>query len=150
MKIKFNWGYGIALFYSLFFAALVIFVIFTFYLNWDLVTENYYKDEIEYQKQIDRKKRAEMISQNIFVNLQREKNEIIIAFPEEFKNKELTGTISLYRPSNAELDKKIPILLNSNGLQKLNIEKLQKGNWRIKITWTVNEAEYYHEKQIVI
>ncbi|MCK5074773.1 MAG: FixH family protein [Calditrichia bacterium] len=150
MKIKFNWGYGIALFYSLFFAALVIFVIFTFYLNWDLVTENYYKDEIEYQKQIDRKKRAEMISQNIFVNLQREKNEIIIAFPEEFKNKELTGTISLYRPSNAELDKKIPILLNSNGLQKLNIEKLQKGAKGIKITWTVNEAEYYHEKQIVI
>ena len=47
MKFKFSWGSGIAVIYGIFFLVLITFVTFTFYQKWDLVSGDYYQEEIK-------------------------------------------------------------------------------------------------------
>jgi hypothetical protein len=67
---KFTWGHGIAL-------ALGCFIGFIFYIsffifpngnNSELVSDNYYQDELEYQKVIDAKKCRPTVSKTILHN----------------------------------------------------------------------------------
>jgi len=150
MAKKLNWGSGIAIFYGVFFITVLLFVFYTFYLNWDLVTEDYYKKEITYQEQIDKKIRTEKLSKNIFINFLEKEKKIKIVFPEKFSDENMEGIILLYRPSNAALDKKIDLELNAQGMQTIDCKNLHPGNWRIKISWTFNNVQYYYEQQIIL
>lgn len=55
MKIKFNWGTGIVIAMVLFMTFILTFVYksLTPQYTHDLVSEDYYKDELLYQKEID-------------------------------------------------------------------------------------------------
>ena len=52
--MKLHWGHGIAIFYSLFVAVLVFQVIRSTAYDNSLVSEAYYKDDINYQQHYDK------------------------------------------------------------------------------------------------
>ena len=90
--MKFNWGTGIAI-------AIVGFISFIMYFvitmstdntySHDLVTDKYYQQELEYQKQIDAEKNASNLENNIKIIPTKEG--LQIQFPEEIKlNSKLT------------------------------------------------------------
>jgi nitrogen fixation protein FixH len=145
--MKINWGTGIVIAIIAFMSFIMYFVISMSTDNkfsHDLVTENYYQKELEFQDQIDATKNAKLLEEDIKI-VKSEKG-LQIYFPKIFKN-EMEGKVFLYRPSNKQLDFEISISITDNYL--LVPEKsLLDGRWNISVKVTHNNKEYYFSKEI--
>ena len=147
--MKFNWGTGIIIAFICFIAFILFFVIkmnTNDKYDHDLVTEDYYAAELEYQNDIDKEQNAKLLSQN--VTWEKTNKGIIVKFPENFDLKNITGHVFLYRPSNKQLDLEIPISLSNHNLL-IPDKRLLDGRWNIKVYWQYQETEYLFKKEIV-
>ncbi len=146
--MKINWGTGIVISFILFIGFIMYMVITMMSgdkYNHDLVTEEYYKKEINYQEEIDAEKNAQLLSENIEVKTSSKGVEIY--FPKDLKFKEIKGIINFYRPSNKKLDFSISIDLKSHSLIIPN-EKVVEGNWGITIDWKYEGVKYLFKDKI--
>ncbi|WP_405267795.1 FixH family protein [Cellulophaga sp. Ld12] len=146
--MKINWGTGVVIAFVCFISFILFFVIrmnMDDKANHDLVTEEYYREEIGYQKEIDAVKNANHNSKKI--SLQKTTEGLEISFPENLNNKEIKGTVSLYRPSNKHLDFDFPISLSDSHLLVPD-KRLLEGRWDIKISWKYQNEEYLHKEKI--
>ncbi|MBA6313465.1 FixH family protein [Cellulophaga baltica] len=146
--MKINWGTGVVIAFVCFISFILFFVIrmnMDDKANHDLVTEEYYQEEIGYQKEIDAVKNANHNSKKI--SLQKTAEGLEISFPENLNNKEIKGTVSLYRPSNKHLDFDFPISLSDSHLLVPD-KRLLEGRWDIKISWKYQNEEYLHKEKI--
>jgi len=82
--MKWNWGKGIFLTFIIFFSGIALIIIFPFNQKVDLVTENYYKEELLYQDQINKINRTNNLSEKIRV--EHTKDILKINYPESYKN----------------------------------------------------------------
>lgn len=114
--------------------------------NHDLVTEDYYAKELEYQKDIDKLNNAKTLEKNIIVNKTKQGLEII--FPDNLDVKKIKGKVFLYRPSNKKLDFEIPISL-SKPILLIPDKHLLDGHWNISIDWQYNENLYLFKDTFV-
>jgi nitrogen fixation protein FixH len=111
-----------------------------------LVADDYYDQEIKYQQQIDRMERTNKLDEkNIIVF---NGTTVNVSIPKSLLNKNLTGEIYFYRPSDEKSDIKIQLLTDSLGLQVIPVSSLEKGLWTVKINWITGDKEYYTEKRI--
>ena len=103
--MKINWGTGIVLAFVGFIAFIMYFII-SMNVNdkydHDLVSEDYYGEELKYQADIDKLKNAKTLETNISYLKTNEGLKII--FPEDIDYTEIAGKLFLYRPSNKQLD----------------------------------------------
>ena len=147
--MKINWGTGIVL-------AIIGFIAFIMYFvvsmtanskyDHDLVTEDYYKQELEYQNEIDKLNNSNSLEENI--RYKRTSNGLLISFPSNLETENISGKVFLYRPSNKQLDYETPISLSK--LQMLIPDKrLVDGRWNIKIDWQYNGKSYLFKDDIV-
>ena len=147
--MKFNWGTGIVVAFVAFISFILYFVI-TMSTNkkyeHDLVIENYYGQELEFQNAINKEINSQTLKQDIV--WKRTSEGLLIEFPDNFKPEEITGTISLYRPSNKLLDFETSIQL-SDSTFLITDKRLLDGRWNLKIDWKVNGEEYLYKKEIV-
>ncbi len=147
--MKINWGTGIVIAFVAFIAFIMYFVInmsTNDKYNHDLVTEEYYKEELLHQKEIDKENNAKELTQNI--SWTKTKDGILISFPDDLDHPKIKGKVFLYRPSNKKLDSEITISLSN---KKLLIPKtlLLDGRWNIKIDWEYNGKSYLFKESIV-
>lgn len=144
-----NWGTGIVIAFIGFIAFIMFFVI-TMSTNkkyeHDLVTEDYYKEELEYQNEIDKQNNAKELSENITYSKTEEG--IVFQFPKDLEAKKITGKVFLYRPSNKQLDFETSISL-SNTYLLIPDKRLIDGRWNIKIDWQYNGKSYLYKESIV-
>ena len=147
--MKFNWGTGIVMAFVAFISFILYFVI-TMSTNkkyeHDLVIENYYGQELEFQNAINKEINSQTLKQDIV--WKRTSEGLLIEFPDNFKPEEITGTISLYRPSNKLLDFETSIQL-SDSTFLITDKRLLDGPWNLKINWKVNGEAYLYKKEIV-
>lgn len=150
MKIKFNWGTGIALAILFFIAFIMYFVIKVqsdnSYNN-ELVVEDYYKKERTLEDKLSREQNAANLTEQVTIHQNAES--IIIHFPQAFDATKITGKVSLYRPSNQRLDFDIPISISA---PQLLIPKsdLAGGRWDIAVEWKYNDTEYRNNKMLTV
>ena len=111
----------------------------------DLVTDNYYDKEVKYQQQIDTEKRTNALGEDIRVNILNKT--LVVTFPD---SSNVDGELYFYRPSDFKKDFKIPIKIDHKREQAINISKIEKGYWKLKVSWNMNNDEYYSEKSIYI
>ncbi|MFD0863821.1 FixH family protein [Sungkyunkwania multivorans] len=146
--MKINWGTGIVITFIAFIGFILYFVI-TLTTNsayhHELVTEKYYEQELGYQKEIDAERNARALPIDIVLEKTAEGMEI--RFPESLDPKAIKGKISLYRPSNKQLDFDIPIVLSKSHLL-IPEQRLVDGRWDIKIHWEYDQKEYLFKKSI--
>lgn len=116
----------------------------------DLVADDYYKQEIEYQDQIDKISNAQALKEPIEFEYSSALRTVKLLFPSSHLQQGLKGNIHLYRPSDSSLDKKFEINPNETGEQVIAIGSLQKGLWKVKISWSADGRAYYDEKVITI
>ncbi|MBT8223159.1 MAG: FixH family protein [Eudoraea sp.] len=148
MKFKFTWGTGIVLA----FAAFIVFILYFVYLastdnqaNHDLVTREYYKEELAYQKEIDAEQNA--LAYAKATALIKTKEGLQITLPENIDFKGIQGKVSLYRPSNQHLDFDLPVSLSNKHLL-IPDKQLLDGRWDIRISWSVKDRDYLIKKSI--
>ena len=141
MKIKFNWGTGIVIAMVLFMTFILTFVYksLTPQYTHDLVSEDYYKDELLYQKEIDKLNNALKLETKI--SLSNSDKGITIKFPENLEYQKVKGNISFQRYNNSILDFNKDIELNSNVLI-IPDSILVSGKWIVKIDWNYKGQEF--------
>lgn len=145
-----GWSWGIVAAYLLFAATTLGFVAFSFSQRVDLVSRDYYQRETDHQQQIDRVERTGMLPDGIAWSMRRQGEQILFQFPQDQVEGKVEGSMHLYRPSNASLDRKLIIKLDANGQQSLAANELEAGLWRVKISWSLGAEEYYSEFAFVM
>jgi hypothetical protein len=116
----------------------------------DLVRPDYYEQTLTYQDQIDRVERTQALALPITIATNSRLQMLEIQFPEFFAGQDVSGTISLFRPSDKDLDVELPLRLDADKRQMINTSKLQKGLWRIKVNSQAGGQEYFVEKDVVL
>ncbi len=114
----------------------------------DLVADNYYEQELKYQKQIDAKANSFEMSKSITTEAFEDGVLINSNSPELFSGK--SGDITFYRPSDADKDFTIPFLLDGQGNQKVSHPKLTRGIWKIRINLQGNGQLFEIDKNVFI
>ena len=142
MKLRLNWGTGI-------FIAMLSFMIFILSFVYksvamdeyqhELVSEDYYKDELHYQEEIDKMNNANTLKSDIV--LSNSKEGILVVFPKEIDPSTITGSIFFQRLSNEKLDFSEEIKL-TNHQQLIPVEKLVSGKWIVKIDWESEQNQF--------
>ena len=146
MKIKINWGTGITIAIILMISGMLTLVYFATRQNFDLVEKDYYQKGINFQEQIDRKKHAfELDEQPTFSVVD---DLISLEFPSLFIDQTIEGQVHIYSPVNADNDLIVDLRLDESMKQIINIDKLKKGRYTIKLNWTADHIDYYLEKTI--
>ena len=142
MKIKINWGTGIVIAMVLFMIFILSFVYKTIAIDkyeHHLVSEDYYKDELYYQKEIDKLNNASKLAENITIS--NSEKGITISFPQDKDFNKINGTIYFMRRSNIKLDFEKEIKLSDHFII-IPDSLLVSGKWIIKIDWQYNDEEY--------
>lgn len=147
--MKIGWGTGIVI-------AIVAFMSFILYLvitmstdhnfSHDLVTEQYYQQELAYQQEIDAEKNFKNLGEKI--TIQKINEGLKIKFPNRFLNEKIEGKVFLYRPSSKQLDFEIPISTSDTYLL-VPEQRLLDGRWNIKIAWKHENTDYLFKKELV-
>jgi len=147
--MKFNWGHGISIF-------LVIFIIITVsgvvYISTnkafdnELVSENYYEDELKFQDEIDKVNNAAKLDTKLIYRTSKEG--LLITFPSDFDYDKVTGIIKMNRPSKKILDFTVPIKLDENFQILIPAEKAIQGKWKLVIDWNVGDEKFMYKANI--
>lgn len=143
--MKLSWGYKIMFVYIAFVAGIGFLVFKASNQEFDLVTKDYYEQELKYQQVIDQSANASKLS--TLVNIENKEGELKISFPEEMKNKKKLVDFYLYYAADAKKDFRKSFELNENELaQALPVG--MKGMYELKLTWEAEGVKYYHERKI--
>ena len=146
--MKINWGTGIVIAFGLFMTFILFFVFKvqsdSKYDN-ELVVEEYYKQELKFENQMQKEQNASNMSEKIEIKTSEEG--IKITFPTDLDVTLVKGKVSLYRPSNKKLDFEVPISLSGTHLL-IPKSTLVGGRWDISIDWTYDGKEFLNKKTI--
>lgn len=143
MKIKGNWAFGVTASYVVFIGLLIWFLIFSLGQGVDLVEDDYYQQELVFQGQIDRVQRTRALEQQPAFSYG--DNLVSLRFPPQFSGSNIDGRIVFYRPSDSGQDYQIEVTPGSDLNQVISVAELQRGLWRMKVHWSVEEVGYYNE-----
>jgi hypothetical protein len=146
--MKLNWGYRVAILYIGFAGLIVYFVTRSMNEKIDLVTTDYYAQELKYQDKIESTNRNNNLEQPLTIDLN--ETGILLKFPKEFEGKKITGSILLFRPSDNSRDRTITVNPNNGLEQIIPASDLMKGLYRVKVEYQSEGISYYSEKQIVV
>ncbi|MBS1668555.1 MAG: FixH family protein [Bacteroidetes bacterium] len=114
----------------------------------NLVTAEYYKDELAYQDVIDATNNANALRTK--ASLAQTGSAIEVQLPDEMKARKIKGSILFYCPYNSGNDRRIELSLDSNASQLLDIKKFSKGFYKVKIDWNDQHKHYYTEEPFTI
>lgn len=142
-----NWGWKLAIGSGLFMAMIIYFVIQSFQTNINLVSDNYYEDELNFQSEMVAQKNANALEEKVEVVLQGE--EILISYPEFFVGNGSEGEVLFYKPANNAHDKTFKCNLNKS-LQVVAKSNLEKGRYFAKVNIKKGEQAYYFEQRLTI
>lgn len=137
-----NWGKGIVIALTLFIGFISFLVVKIMSQDVDLVSEDYYKQEIDYEARIQKEQnglnnaaKIELIDQEAYV---------VVQLPD---SSSLTNVVlNLKRPNDEKLDKSFKI----EGTKTFMLPKssLEKGKYDLTIDYTINGEECLMKKVI--
>ena len=114
----------------------------------NLVSEQYYKDELAYQTVIDGTRRANSLSGKL--QLIRSGDRIRIQLPVEMTGKIIVGWIFFYCPSNIAQDRKVSLSTDEAGRQEIGPGVVPMGHYSVKVSWESAGLNYFIERPIII
>jgi len=134
-----NWGVGIVIVYILFVVGMLTLVFKSRSQKIDLVTENYYQQELAYQEEIDAKQRVE--DSGCMPVIHKISNQYQIEIPDS-KGSAIQGDLLAYCPSNKKGDRLISLPKTDDGGWLLDLEHLEASQYLLKLHWS-KEGEIY-------
>ena len=143
-----NWGTKIVIAFSIFLTAAISTAVFFMTQKVDIVTDNYYDKELKYQEQINRLERTKNLPGQI--KIENLGNSVKIVYPNIPDKNTGKDFVLLYRPSDMGKDIKIPVSADSARTQIISTERIQKGVWRVQVSWTSAGSEYYAENIVSV
>ena len=146
--MTFNWGHKLTLGFIAFAGMIVYMVVQSMNTRYELVSTEYYKDELKYQQVIDGTSRANQLSSKATVTQQND--DLVIQLPAEMQQKTITGSLWFYNATDSKKDKKMVLQVNDHAAQTIDSRLFQPGNYTAKLTWQTNGETYYSEVPVAI
>lgn len=143
-----NWGTGITIVIITGALGMLFLVYLTTKANFEMVTNDYYAEELNY----DRKMKANALATNLSapVSINKQNEFIIIAMPQECAGKNIKGTLLLYCPSNAAYDIQLPLQFSAEGIMAIPLTKINNGSYKAILNWEMEGKQYNSEQTILI
>jgi nitrogen fixation protein FixH len=148
--MKLHFGHGILLIMIAFMSGIFYLVYKTGQQRIDLVSRNYYEQELKYDTQIEKERKTNLLNEEVRINYDSEKKMISVQFPSKNTHLQLSGTLTFYKPDNAALDHTEVISPDKNNLQTIATNNLANGLWKIKVNWEAGNEAYYNEEKILV
>jgi len=145
MTIQIGWGWRVGLLYLAFVAMMIGLVVLSSRQKFDLVSKEYYKDEIAYQQVIDAGKNQAALTGTLVVKANGQT--ILIEFPEEFAGSIILGSVQFYSAVDKEWDRRFAINTSKNTMS-IDRSLLRHTRYKLKISYSVEGRDYYQENDI--
>ena len=143
--MKISWGYLITFGYLFFVAGIGFLVYKATSQKFDLVTNDYYDQELKYQNIIDQSANTAKLSTPL--NISKTATELKIQFPGEMKDKNKAIDFYLYYPADAKRDFRKSMNISENEFRQ-QLPAAMKGMYELKLTWEADGVKYYFEKKL--
>ncbi|WP_294206581.1 FixH family protein [uncultured Chryseobacterium sp.] len=146
---NFSWGHGVVI--AL--AAFMIFILSMMFLfpngqkNSEMVTDNYYEEELKYQDVIDAKKRADQLEEK--PQYSQNTSGITISFPKDYNNSNTAVKFVLNRTDDQNLDIKKSVQLNQAQSFMIPAQVLKPGNYTLRLMWTKDKTDYRMDFDVI-
>lgn len=146
---NFSWGHGvvIALFAFIVFILSMLFLFPNGQKNSEMVTDNYYEEELKYQDVIDAKKRADDLQEK--PTYSQDTNGIKVIFPKEYNNSNTTVKFVLNRTDDQNLDIKKSEQLDANQSILIPASVLKVGGYTLRLMWTKDKTDYRLDYDVI-
>ncbi len=148
MTLHWNWGTRLALTYGLFAAGTLTMVGISLAQRTDLVTPDYYARAVNHDERTTALANAAALG-TTFTITSTDDGSLLVTWP----HLPDSGTVVLYRPSNADADRSLALAATNAGTgaeQRIALDDLQAGLWRVQLTWTWQGRPYYAEQDVVV
>ncbi|MCA9734676.1 MAG: FixH family protein [Deferribacteres bacterium] len=149
-KKKTKWPLYLTLVIAVYMLSMISWAIFSFTQKVDLVEKDYYQKGVAYSEQIDRIKSSQNLPEQPTVQIDKERDLLVLSFPASFDRNKVKGLIMFYRPSDSSLDWTTPLMFDANHQQVFPASKLVDGFWKIKLNWSDGIREFYHEQSLTV
>ena len=146
--MKLNWGHKIMFVFILFVALMFTLVYKCLHTNFELVTKEYYKDELVYQNVIDGTNNANKLATVTTVTASDDRIEV--ALPGEMKALNVQGKVWFYCASNAENDRHFELKPDASGSQSFAKKDFSPGNYLVKVQWEKSGEHFYSEQHLTV
>lgn len=143
-----SWGFRIVILYLSFVALIVTLVVLCYGQKVELVSKDYYKQELQYQDKIDAINNANALSHSIDHSLNG--NVVTLNINPEFDQAGFKGTVNFFRPSDSSKDFSVDLKFDANGQQTIDGSKFEKGLYKMQLSWESSGKKYFKEQVITI
>jgi len=142
-----SWGYKILGVYLVFVTGIVFLVIKSSNQKVDLVTKDYYEQELMYQDKINETARASKLTGAITCEVKGQ--QILVKLPAEMSGQDVSADVLLYCPSDSRKDVSRQIQTN-NGQLLMDFPAGYKGQFEVKVNWKAGGQAYYTTQKLFI
>lgn len=146
--MKLHWGNILIIAFILFGGMIILLVIKSVNSNYDMVSKEYYKDELVYQKIIDATNRTLELKDSI--RYHQNKNQMIITIPEEISQENVMADLQFYCAYDAKKDQVFNLHFQNGMSNPIHLKDVSPGFYTLKLKLNANGKEYYHEKDLTI
>jgi len=147
--MKFNWGTGLFIFFTLFVLTLGFVLYKSRQIDNSLVIDQYYAEDIKYQQHYDKLQNLRDTGKDLEITLLKDSKEVELAFP-HLKGQLIEGEVLFYRASAKNQDVKMPLKLTNDSILVIPTNQLSPGKWKIKVDWVCNNIPYFKEVDIYL
>ena len=141
--MQLSWGIKITVLYAGFVILIVTMVSLTMREKVDLVAKDYYEQELSYQDKINVINRTKTLSEP--VTWQVKPDSLVMQFPKQFTGRQIQGSIYFFRPSDASMDITVPLAADTSNIRSIATTALNKGVYKMQVSWEVDKQTYYNE-----
>lgn len=145
--MSFDWGYRIAAVYLSFVAGIGWMVYRSAGERVDLVTPDYYEQEVRYQERISEQANAAALSAPVSASWREGRIEVLL--PPEFEARRVDGELTLYCPSDAGKDLHTRFMTTDSRMV-LDVPKYSSGFHVLKLSFRADGRGYHVERDILI
>lgn len=142
-----NFGVKITVLYLSFVALILTLVFMCFGQKVELVSKDYYAQEIAFQDKINAVNNEKSLTGSI--NHSVNGNEIVLTIDSTLLSNDFEGTVVFFRTSDSSKDVKLKMNFN-NYTQIINGSSLIHGAYKLQLTWVTNHTKYFKEEVIFI
>jgi len=143
-----SWGVKITTLYIGFVGLILTLVIISMNQKVDLVSKDYYSEEIKFQDRIDATQNANGV--NKLISFTTVDKKLIIDYEPDVLTKDFIGEINFFRPSDSDKDMKVKMNPDIDGVQTIDISSLTHGMYKLQLSWNCNGKKYYKEDVLFI
>jgi len=143
------------------YAIIATFVLFAAYIGFmvqqalrtsvDLVSADYYQQELGYQRRMESVARTAGLPAPVGLRYDAARQQLTLELPASLSGQAVLGTLHFFRPSDQHLDFTLPFAPGGQpARQQLSTRRLHPGLWRLRLEFTAGRQQYFVDRELVV